>query len=233
MLHGIDFAAGDSYTRDLEPTKQDGGSVWDMFRSCMRVFKTGAERCTNRSESCCRYPPARQWRNVWSLRATDGGSDAVLTANKSEADALLATARYREVCTPAGGSTAFCWPGDAHSVAVSLNISNSISVNLIYSNKTDYYRGPFLLWAGPVGTTSAPIYRCVTRSGTYFVSGTSDCLSLGKTDVTLGWISNLRSSNTPRSLRLCVQPGGGLDHTVDGPCEYIGGHTLEHLGFVH
>jgi hypothetical protein len=29
---------GDGLTRDLEPTVQDGGCMWDLFNSCMRVM---------------------------------------------------------------------------------------------------------------------------------------------------------------------------------------------------
>jgi hypothetical protein len=42
---------GDGITRDLEPTVQDGGRMWALFESCMRVFRTGAATCANLTES--------------------------------------------------------------------------------------------------------------------------------------------------------------------------------------
>ena len=46
----------------------------------------------------------------------------------------------------------------------------------------------------------------------------------------LGHASVGRSTETPRSLRLCEAEGGELVHSLDAPCA---GKTLEHLGFVH
>ena len=37
---------GDGIARDLEPTVEDGGALWNVFASCMRVFKSGAAACT-------------------------------------------------------------------------------------------------------------------------------------------------------------------------------------------
>ena len=45
---------GDGVTRDLEPTVEDGGAMWRLFESCMRVFRSGAARCTDRTEACCK-----------------------------------------------------------------------------------------------------------------------------------------------------------------------------------
>ena len=53
---------------------------------------------------------------------------------------------------------------------------------------------------------------------------------LSTQDVVLGHASVGRSTETPRSLRLCEAEGGELVHSLDAPCA---GKTLEHLGFVH
>ena len=103
-------------------------------------------------------------------------------------------------------------------------------------NQTLYAEGPFIAWAGPVGNGSAPVHRCITKDGAmsrHFVSAAEDCLGLGVADVVLGHSSVRRNSNTPRSLRLCSEPGGVLRHSIDAACEATGAHTLEHLGFVH
>ena len=55
-------------------------------------------------------------------------------------------------------------------------------------------------------------------------------LSFPTQDAVLGHTSVGRSTETPRSLRLCEAEGGGLVHSLDAPCA---GKTLEHLGFVH
>jgi hypothetical protein len=283
---------GDSYTRDLEPTKQDGGELWNLFRSCMRVFKSGAGSCANQSEPCCQYPAERRWVNVWSLKSGNGSwapvplknrcvdtpqpcpqtpqhkycpnvhtpgqcsgplvskcppcppvpgpapsasvADYMLTANKSEAEALIAAGTHEEICTPAGGSTAFCHFGSALDTALGLNTSNTYTFNSIRApNHTVYTQGPFVLWESPVSNVSKPCYRCITSAGRHFVSATKGCLDRGKVEVTLGHLSVQRTSNTPRSLRLCEQDSGVLRHSTDGACESTGAHTLEHLGFVH
>ena len=286
---------GDSYTRDIEPTKQDGGELWDLFRSCMRVFKTGAESCTSWSEhqkeACCQYPPERRWVNVWSLKSGNGSwaphkdkcvdspqlcphtphrtycpnvntsgqcsgppvrscppcptapdpnlptpsvaTDYMLTANQSEVETMIAAGRYEEICTPAGGSTVFCHFGTALDTAKGLNTSNSYVLSTIHApNRTVYTQGPLVLWESPVGNVSTPCYRCVTAEGRHFISAATDCLGRGNVEVTLGHLSVLRTSNMPRSLRLC-EMGTVLRHSTDAACESTGAHTLEHLGFVH
>jgi hypothetical protein len=83
---GVD-AYGDGITRDLEPTLEDGGSMWKLFLSCMRVFKSGTPTCANTTELCCMRgtdSPETDWvnarrfffvANVW-LREDDIGSHA-------------------------------------------------------------------------------------------------------------------------------------------------------------
>ena len=285
---------GDSYTRDLEPTKQDGGRLWDLFRSCMRVFKTGAHSCMNQSESCCQYPPERRWVNVWSLKSGNSSwapvpqkshcvdtpqtcphtpqhkycpnvkepgqcsgsvvskcppcppaptpapssdvhaADYMLTSNRSEVETLIDAGTHEEICTPAGGSTVFCHFGTALDTAQALNTSNSYTLNSIHApNHTVYTQGPFVLWASPVRNVSTPCYRCVANSSRHFISAAKDCLGLGRVELILGHCSITRTSNMPRSLRLCKQVDGAMRHSTDATCESTGAHTLEHLGFVH
>eukprot|EP01046_Picozoa_sp_COSAG06_P013537 COSAG06_NODE_821_length_12096_cov_5.273735_15_plen_153_part_00 len=105
------------------PSQEDKGAMWELFQSCMRVFRTGAAACTNQTEPCCvvEGDPKTDWVNVWSL--TNGAaaaaavttaaesnatvSDHLLTVDENERDVLVAKG-WHEVCAPAGGSTAFC-----------------------------------------------------------------------------------------------------------------------------
>ena len=158
----------------------------------------------------------------------------MLTANQSEAETMIAAGTHEEICTPAGGSTVFCHFGTALDTAKGLNTSNSYTLSTIRApNRTVYTQGPFLLWESPVGNISRPIYRCVTRNARHFISIATDCLGRGTVEVTLGHLSVERTSNMPRSLRLCEEMGTVLRHSTDAACESTGAHTLEHLGFVH
>ena len=157
----------------------------------------------------------------------------MLTANKSEAEALIAAETHEEICTPAGGSTAFCHFGSALDTAQGLNTSNTYTFNSIRApNHTVYTQGPFVIWELPVSNISKPCYRCINSAGRHFVSTTKDCLGRGMVEVKLGHLSVQRTSNTP-SLRLCEEDGGVLRHSTDAACESTGAQTLEHLGFVH
>jgi hypothetical protein len=76
----------------------------------------------------------------------------------------LTASGWAEVCSAAGGATAFCgWGGDANGMA---------------PNASSYARGPFLLHGlpmdgpldgggrgeGGVGTLSVPCYRCIAAA---------------------------------------------------------------------
>lgn len=129
---------------------------------------------------------------------------------------------WQEVCSPAGGATAFCgWGGNVNGIAPS---------------ESAWESGPFVMLASSVSSAlSAPVHRCTTTATPvkHFVSSTADCLGIGKLESTLGYVSLKRSSDTPRSLRLCQESSGGaMRHSLDSECG-DGLQQLEFLGFVH
>ena len=112
---------GDAISRDLEPTKEDGGKMWALFESCMRVrrllarrcfcilyltsqhlsvlqvFWSGAKSCDDADELCCQHDPASTWSNIWSLTLPQ--RDTLLTNQKSERDSLVGQG-WLELCAP-------------------------------------------------------------------------------------------------------------------------------------
>jgi hypothetical protein len=44
---------GVEFSRDIEPTKEYGSMVYDLMRSCMRVYRSGAATCDQPNEPCC------------------------------------------------------------------------------------------------------------------------------------------------------------------------------------
>ena len=236
---------GESITRDLEPTKEDGGAAWELFRSCMRVFRDGgaSPTCSNASEPCCTIhtAPRAQWRSVWSLIGGGGGGGGgggergaaaaaaadpfeaafLLTVDSSEVAALTKKGGgWREVCTPFGGSAVFCNPAPK-----------------LLPSAPEFRAGPFLMHAAPLPTPGAS--RAVTRcnAGSHFFTLDPACApawwkgGAATVEGTLGYTRTARSSETPRSLRLC-QRGATFHHSLDAPCEG-GAVEREHLGYVH
>lgn len=220
---------GDGIARDMEPTVEAGSTGWDLLRSCLRVFHSGAAQCTNTSEVCCdaAMDPAGQWDNVFVLRSPPSASaaDLVLTTDDEERAELLAR-NYSEVCTGLGGSAAFCNYPDVNDAA--------------------YPLGPFLIHRLPLlpPATSSPVHRCVAAAGGYhFYSLDAGCRRAGRLETVLGYASHQRSTETPRSLRLCqAAPSGDakppaswalppLYHSVDAAC-LVGDLQLEYLGHV-
>ena len=159
---------GDGITRDLEPTVEDGGAIWRLFESCMRVFRSGAARCTDRTEACCKRgadDPESDWVNVWSLTKPDaeGGSADHMLVSRPEERASLAQQGWLEVCSPGGGASAFCSFGSGMAPTAAL-----------------YEQGPFLMYRGALGGgRSVPCHRCVTAAGKHFVSADEGCLGKG------------------------------------------------------
>jgi hypothetical protein len=217
---------GDGLTRDLEPTVQDGGRMWDLFSSCMRVFNSGAARCStsNSNEQCCMFgklDPYSEWNGVYSLHL-GGTEDQLLTTDAAER-ASLKKGGWTEVCSAAGGAAQFCfWKDD---------------INALAPTAADYTGGPFLLHGLPLPAShpTQAVYRCLSNETRHFISSDSACRGLGKAENVLGYTSLQRDSDTPRSLRLCrttssqYWPNGRLYYSLDAKCSQV----VEHLGFVH
>lgn len=205
---------GDAISRDLEPTKEGSDRQWKIFESCMRVFRSGAATCSAAAETCCDTDDAlAQWTSVFSLELKEPFADSLLTTSVAEKSSL-AQGAWSELCAPHGGAAEFC-AGNNPPAA-------------------DYRRGPFLLYTTPppAPARSSPVHRCLTDSARHFPSADAGCRGLGKSEIVLGHASLDRSSETPRSLRLCERSDGGFYHSLDAPC----GETdtqLERVGFVH
>ena len=77
-----------------------------------------------------------------------------------------------------------------------------------------------------------PCYRCLSHDEKkHFASVDAECAGLGTVESRLGYLSRLRSTEHPRSLRSCVTPGGTFSHSLDAPCA-VGSRAVEFLGFV-
>lgn len=44
---------GVEFSRDIEPTEEYGSAVYDLTRSCLRVYRSGATACDQPGEPCC------------------------------------------------------------------------------------------------------------------------------------------------------------------------------------
>jgi hypothetical protein len=44
---------GVEFSRDIEPSKEYGSLVYDLVRSCVRVYRSGAATCADPAEPCC------------------------------------------------------------------------------------------------------------------------------------------------------------------------------------
>ena len=129
---------GDGVTRDLEPTKADGGRMWNLFLSCMRVFWGLNSTCSSLNEACCDFAdPLTAWANIWALRR--GDQDYLLTADEGERNALV-TEGWTELCSPFGGSSVFCAPAEPY-------------------DATQYVRGALLICVYPSRPPSLPHFR--------------------------------------------------------------------------
>ena len=231
---------GDARTRDLEPTKVDGGSTWDLLLSCLRVLDVavaspGEDPCSSSSpsstnETCCdlgETDPLSAWVSVWSLVRTENGqrADSLLTASATEKDTLINlgnSSGWTEVCSPYGGNGDFCGGAAIPSAEQSM----------------DDRRGPFLLPARelPAPHLSAALWRCYDEDTLrHFVTRDGACglVPGATTETEIGFVSLQRNSMTPRSLSLCEAAGGAyFYHSLDGPCTE-GDSFLEDCGFVH
>lgn len=213
---------GDGITRDLEPTVQDGGSIWALFLSCTRVLRGGVG-CTGKAatnESCCDFTAAESsWTPVYSLNATKADGQYLLTTNGDEATTLQKQG-WAQFCPPFGGGGAFCAYEEHVQVTPAM-----------------YALSPFLI--RKVGTTGKTVglTRCLStkKFAEHFYSTDRACHGVGKPESLLGYAMLARSSEAPRSLRQCgnAPTFGATTHfhtSLDAPCpEY----QLEALGYVH
>lgn len=166
--------------RDLEPTVTEGGAGLALLESCLRVHRSGHTSCTpedQAGEACCQLGPGMTLIHV--LRPAGGMlGDHIPTASEAEREGLLANG-FVEVCNLFYAPPGLC--GDATT-----------------------RDGPFSLYAEG-GPDRLALQRCWSGSD-HFMTTSPDCEGT-QVEGTLGWVSTLRTSETPRSLRRCLEAG--------------------------
>ena len=233
---------GAEFSRDIEPTVEGGSRVWEVARSCVKLYKaklTCASSSSSSSSSsaaaaaaaaagvdlavepCCTTGDKEVYANAWSL-VDEAAGDALVTNSQAERDALVAGGGWKEVCNPINGPSVFCADG---SMAGGRN-------------------GPFMLYSTPDASmaqlpnaTLLPLRRCLTSGAPprHFLSLRADCEAMGKPEFVVGYVSSARGWETLRALRRCgsLRTAAGavssFSHALDLGC-HGGGGTL--LGYV-
>jgi hypothetical protein len=205
------------FTRNLEPTVEGGGRVWEVLVACVALYRAGATCASGGvapSDACCSRADKEVFASVWSLTLL-GGDDRVLTASRAERAALTA-AGWAEVCAPLANPTVFCVDRAA----------------------ADGRDGPFIVYraagASPLGPTR-PLLRCTdAASGAHSFTTRGACEGGGRADGVLGHVATVRGGEMLRALRRCVSAGGNAtarSHALDLACDQPDGGG-EVLGFV-
>jgi len=172
---------GEEFDRDLEPTVEGGDTGYELLKSCLRVWATGATSCADTGEACCQL--AEGWTLIYSLRARGGGveGDHLLSNSAYEREVALSSGDWEEV-----GNPFYAPPG--------------------LDGDADTADGPFRLYPSSGGGRTA-LYRCYTGGGHFF---STDPGCEGQTvEYTLGWMADARSSETPRALLRCYDATTG------------------------
>jgi hypothetical protein len=212
-------------SRTIEPSVQDGGRYYELFASCMRVYRLQAALglvssglgCEVAGEDCCAVSEDEVFARVHSLDApaANGSAagalppgDTVLTPDAGEA-ARLRSAGWRELCSaslsPLSGPSGLCF-----------------NASLPWANTTDALyetvRGPFLLYAN---TSSAlpgalPLVRCVGASGAHFYATALGACGAppAAQDFVLGYGMARPGGMTIRLLRQCSAAAARYFYTV-------------------
>lgn len=208
------------FTRNLEPTVEGGGRVWEVLVACVALYKRGAT-CVGAppGDACCSRDDKEVFRSVWSLVLPSSGSspsgsgapptpprDHMLAGSRAERDALL-TAGWVEVCSPISHPSTFC----------------------VDKTATDGRDGPFVVYssagASPLGPTR-PLLRCVdTASGAHSFTTAPACDAGTTLDVLLGHVATTRGGEMLRALRRCRGAPGTANasatrfHSCDLDCD--------------
>ena len=237
---------GASLSRDIEPSSSAGSLIFDIMASCLRVVrllehvgaahitdtnhvrsmfsvprlgKGGGAACAVAGEECCAYNETTDGYALASALVSSSRGDALLTLDPDEVARLTCPGcGYAESCNGYGGGSDFCVDAEVLKGAAAM-------------------QGPFVLHAACVGDR-VPLNRCLSADGRHFASTSvaADCGEAGaKLESALGCMAAWRSSNMPRSLRLCsasAPHGGRRYHSLDAECESgdAGGAVA---GFVH
>jgi len=203
-------------SRFLEPTTTDGGYYYELFASCMRVYRLQAALgrvsdgagCDVAGEECCLLHADEDFVRVHSLQRSGADGqvlDALLTPDAAEAR-TLAAAGWSEFCVAALDQ------GNMRTAALCYNAT------LIWSGGEDLgvLRGPLLLYRNSSTglPNTAPLVRCVTAGSPplHFVDNSTECAGgRGEAEFVLGFGSARRDGLFSSEVRRCavVKQGGG------------------------
>lgn len=201
---------GVEFSRDLEPTLQGGSDAYELLRSCLRVYRSGATTCSSPHETCCQGGNgSANYTHVYSLMYGDNtttGTGHVTVTSRAEVDALVAQG-WREICVRGANDGPFC-----HDV-----------------NEPDPNAGPFILFAQP-GTNRAPLYRCELHPGRHFMTLNAQCESMQVPGVLLGYVSTVKGGETLRPLWRCFSTTIGHTFSLTGTCTASNRETIK--GYV-
>ena len=244
---------GVSISRDFEPTL-DGGYIYlDIMTSCLRVIKllshlineksidstslatmiSGRETlsaCAVQGEVCCSYNETIDgYELVTPLVRIDKG-DLLLSIDSNEVNTLTCPGcGWLESCNPYnGGDGTPDWCQDDPGTALKKH-SSMEGPFVIHSSGCGLHEGD------PILPQRVPLIRCVDSSSkihTLVAGNGATCQTPFVFEIGLGCLNELRTSNTPRSFRLCTMSNGQVYHSLDASCEQ-GDNSSEILGFVH
>ena len=203
------------FTRNLEPTVEGGGRVWEVLVACLALYRaraTCASAGVAPDDACCSRADKEVFTSVWSL-ALRGGDDRALTASRAERAALL-EAGWSEVCAPIANPTVFC----------------------VDAASRDGRDGPFIVYsaagASPLGPTR-PLTRCVDpATGAHSFTTRAACERGGRADGVLGHVATVRGGEMLRALRRCGTAGGNASargHALDLACDEGDGGVLGYV----
>ena len=189
------------FSRDIEPSVEGGGRVWEVAVACVQLYKAGLTCATlgpgNATNACCSRADKDIFANAWSLVSKDG-SDFYVSSSGSEKVALVANGSYVELCSAIPNPSAFC----------------------VDTQEKDGRQGPFMLYSTPdVGThiPTNPIYQCRNKQGHNYLSNRSDCEG-GVVVGVLGHAAQRGGLEMLRALRRCLSVAGTPTHALDLPC---------------
>jgi hypothetical protein len=201
---------GSQRSRTIEPTVEDGGRFYELFASCVRVYRlqvalrivSNGLGCDVAGEECCTIRDDESFVHAWSLDKPSAAAarppvDSLVTADKTELAALKA-AGWAEICVPTifgRGPTATC-------VDANLPFSGAAGVDAAS-------RGPFALFSNVTGgglPDSVPLVRCVeVKTGLHFAANNTDCAPGAdmQLEVVIGYGSANKSSLFARAVHRC------------------------------
>ena len=199
---------GSQRSRTIEPSIEDGGRFFEVFASCVRVYRLQSSLgivsdglgCDVAGEECCTLREDEMFTHAWSLDlpAAGGGApaDSLLTADGAELRALL-VAGWAQLCVPTifgRGPTAAC-------VDPTLPTAGAAGVDVVS-------RGSFVLLANSSGGVAGavPLVRCIeAATGLHAIANSSDCAPLAgfRAEALLGFGAAAPSSLFPRAVHRC------------------------------